>query len=304
MAKKGSSIVIVIAFSILVVILYLVTYSDTSPIAESVQWLSFYTEGFASQHTPVASCPPNYRFFNDAKGDSMCCAGGIDPNTHVCLGKGKRDLCSFVPGVTDHRDAKRGLIPSCKDIMRQMQEDAEREFCPRSMPHHASKGKCCVNPTDSITGDCVKRDLERQDGYCLTSAERKERDRGKRIYGNHVVDNNEYRPAEMLCSNIRNKEALQCPAASMNKMEQPFDETLFEGVKRSFLNLCFGAGFGQGFCYPEKELRIIKSKHPQLKNFNVEKSIFNCDVYKRVKIDKDLTFQADYTDGNGNRIGN
>lgn len=258
-------------------------------------------EGFATKDAVIASCPPNYRFFNDARGESLCCAGKVDPQTHLCLGKGPTDVCAFVPGIKDQRNPQNGPLPVCKDIMRVMQDQAQKEFCPRSLPHHAHSGRCCATPIDPITGNCMQSDLQQQSGYCLTTADRKATDQGKDIQGDNVLDPGiGWRPAEQLCSNIRNLENLQCPG-SMVSLSYPMPEYTRNGIRESFGVTCRDRGIGAS-CEPAYMLEVAKTRQPDLKNLNVDRSIFNCDVYKRVKIDKDLTFPADYTDGNGNVI--
>jgi hypothetical protein len=145
----------------------------------------------------------------------------------------------------------------------------------------------------------MKRDLERQDGYCLTTSERRESDRGKQIIGTNVTGGGQ---AEKLCSDIRTYEEMQCPSPKMTKMQLPIEEVTVNGVKRSFLNMCYNNEFGSRPCHSEKDLQMLKATIPRLSNFPVEKSIYNCTVYKKVNIDKDLTYPADYTDGNGNKI--
>ena len=110
MAKKASFLPIIIALGVLGIILYLILLSDKSPVATFFQWLSQKIEGFASQATDVPMCPSGYRFFNDEKGDSMCCKGRVDPLTHKCQGKKPNDLCAFKPGFPDPRFSKKRQI--------------------------------------------------------------------------------------------------------------------------------------------------------------------------------------------------
>lgn len=305
MAKVGLYIPILIVLLILGLIFYLVTNKQNSPIQECVKCFSKAMEGFAMAQTPNAVCPPNYRFFNDSIGETLCCAGKVDPQTHQCLGEGKYDVCAFVPGVLDQRDPRKGNLPLCKDIMQEMQNQSEKEFCPRSLSHHASSGRCCANPTDPITGNCLQTDLQSQNGYCLTTAERKQSDKGKPVYGNTVMDPaTGPRPAELLCADIRASESTKCPG-NLQVQSFPTEEKTYEGVTRSMENICFGReAMSMQICLPESELQRLKDTEPRLKNFPVKNSIFNCAIFQKVKLDKDLSFPADYTDGNGNRIAN
>jgi hypothetical protein len=303
MAKRGLYIPILIVVLIVGLIIYLVSNTKNSPIQDCVKGFSKVFEGFATADTTNAVCPPKYRFFNDSVGETLCCAGKVDPHTHQCLDKGRYNTCSFVPGVVDQRDPRKGFLPLCKDIMRELQNQAEKEFCPRSLPHHASTGRCCANPTDPLTGNCLQTDLQRQEGYCLTTADRKDTDIGKPIYGDLVMEPGVgSRPAEQLCSNLRALEMAKCPG-TLQINNVPIQETTYGGIKRSFENVCLGRdGMSMQTCFEENELQRLVAMDPRLKNFPVKQSIFNCDVFRKVKLDKDLSFPADYTDGNGNRI--
>ena len=282
--------------------------------------MSAKIEGFATQFSDAPMCPTNYKFYNDQKGDSMCCNGKVDPQTHFCSGKSKDDVCAFIPGLPDSRDPKKSEIGLCADLIRRNQEKAEREFCPKSLPHHAAKGKCCASPSDPLTGDCIKGDLQTQKGYCLTTAERKESDRGYQVYGDSLIDGSTPKrqihnasslgDAEQLCLNVIDKEK-GCPIPDWIVYNTPMEETQTDKGRRSFNNFCASRNHS-GFCYSESSLRLgIESEQKALgesdprkykKPFPYKKSILNCDVVKKVFVDKDLTFPVDYTDGNGRKL--
>ena len=272
-------------------------YTQKSPVSEFFQWLSGKLEGFSTQSSGLARCPTNYRFFNDQKGDSMCCAGSVDPETHMCLAKGQDELCAFIPGLPDPRFGNKTKINVCKTVITNKQQAAEQKFCPKSLPHHANSGKCCANPSNPNTGDCIPEDLQKQDGYCLTTGKRREADRGKKIVGNRAADGS---PVEKLCSNMRNLENAVCPTSDFFKIEQPLDNN---GTIYTVCSMGPGA-----YCLPEKDLQQLVSapnylgRENPFRNVDVSKSILNCNVYKKIKIDKDLTFQVDYTDGRGKNI--
>ena len=252
-----------------------------------VHVLSTQMEGFATTDHKLPLCPPNYRFFTNAKGDSMCCAGKVDPYTHECTTSDPKGLCSFVPGITNMRDPARGKLPVCRDILNSLQGSAEREFCPRSLPHHANQGRCCANPTDPSTGNCIPMDLQNPSTFCLTTAQRRSEDRGKPVIGKYVMRDGQRVLAEQLCANIRHNENVQCPDSSFTKAEYPIDN---QGTE---ITNCYKPGLGG--CYPRIDLERLKEKDGAIKNIDISRSIMNCDVFKRVKIDKDLTGNIDYT---------
>ena len=291
MAKKGQKLLLVgIAIAILFAIFYIVGYSDTSPIAKCVQWISGKIEGFGVAPTDVPLCPNNYKFFNDTKGESMCCAGNVDPYKHTCDSTNADDLCAFIPGMKDPRDSTNTKrLPLCSDVIKRQQERMEAEFCPASLPNHASVGKCCAGPSDPVTGDCVPNDLKDHNRYCLTTAPRREQDRGKPISGNRYYDPKQSRwvEAEHLCANLRRMENTQCPGY-LAKI--PFD--YFQDGKDTQIPICI---FGPNGCIPNRYMDMFMTtpRASELIKGNPSKSKLNCDVYKRVVIDKDLSFQTE-----------
>ena len=297
MAKKGHIGPLLIACTIVLLILFLVYRANSSTVTDMVHVLSTHVEGFATTDLKLPLCPPNYRFFNDAKGYSMCCAGKVDPYTHECMTSDAKGLCAFVPGITNMRDPARGKLPICRDIRNSLQDSAEREFCPRSLPHHANKGRCCANPSDPFTGNCVPTDLRDPSTFCLTTAERRSEDRGFPVYGKYVRRGGQNILAEQLCTNIRHNENAQCPDSSFVKSSNPIDN------KGTQMTMCYKSGLGG--CYPRRDLERMKTMDTidggsgvipnPVKNIDISKSIMNCDVFKKVKLDKDLTGNIDYT---------
>ena len=293
MAKKVQKFLILIVgivLAILFAILYIVRYSDTSPIANYVQWISGKIEGFSVAPTDVPLCPKHYKFFNDTKGESMCCAGNVDPYKHTCDGTNADDLCAFIPGIADPRDStKVKKLPLCSDVIKRQQTRMEAEFCPKSLPNHANGGKCCAGPSDPVTGDCFPNDLKDLTRYCLTTAPRREHDRGKPITGNRYYDPKQMKwiEAEQLCANLRRMENAQCPG---HLMKMSFD--YFQDGKDKQIPLC---AFGPEGCIPSKYMNMFLTT-PRAREFvkgNPSKSKMNCDVYKRVVIDKDLSFPTE-----------
>jgi len=181
MAKKGGPalvILIVAGLLCLAVVAYIVLRSD-APFAHAAQWLSGKLEGFSvgGIDTDVPQCPRSYKFFNDARGDSFCCRGTVDPFSHTC--SSPSSVCGMKPGKA----------PLCADIVRQEQARLERELCPRSLSNHAAVGKCCASP--SVGGNCTPTDNADTRRYCVTEGALK--------------------PGETRCISLRLMEEATCP---------------------------------------------------------------------------------------------
>ena len=115
------------------------------------------TEGFADKVVATPKGPNGARFFNDAKGDSFCCRGQVDAYKHTCMATGYTDLCAHKSGVRDPRDPSRTLVECASLIEREHNED-QSKFCPKSLPHYGSVGKCCQSGTDIDNKDCIAYD--------------------------------------------------------------------------------------------------------------------------------------------------
>jgi len=74
-------------------------------------------EGFAAPPIRAPECPTDYTFFNDSKGDSFCCAGAVNPFTHVCTATEPSALCAFTDEAEDPRGGRIPL-PRCADLMK------------------------------------------------------------------------------------------------------------------------------------------------------------------------------------------
>ena len=86
-------------------------------ITVSAQWIGNTMEGFAAPPIHAPQCPTDYTFFNDSKGDSFCCAGTVNPYTHVCTATEPNDLCAFTDEAEDPRGGRIPL-PRCADLIK------------------------------------------------------------------------------------------------------------------------------------------------------------------------------------------
>ena len=94
--KRGwSPLALFMALAALVLLIcYILSQQTTSPLVSVAQGVSDLFEGFVTTTSP--QCPPavvdvygiqvspSYKFFTDATGESLCCAGTVNPLTHRC----------------------------------------------------------------------------------------------------------------------------------------------------------------------------------------------------------------------------
>lgn len=121
-----------------------------------------HREGFAvSSDTP--KCPDNYKFFTDARGDSLCCNGSIDAYKHKCNG----GFCAFKRGMKNPA-LPGGVVPFCADLIAKSNANAVIQQCPSVYKHYANVGKCCFSGTDLDGKDCDPVD-NKEKTYCRVS---------------------------------------------------------------------------------------------------------------------------------------
>jgi hypothetical protein len=216
-------------------------------------------EGFAMKIVATPKCPDGARFFNDAKGDSFCCRGTLDPYKHTCSATGVNDICAHKAGVPDPRNPGRMLIECSALIENQHQRD-QSKFCPRSLPHYGSIGKCCQSGTDMENNDCIAYDNKDPKRYCKL--------RGP------------LGPGEQLCSDLQLFETTTCPQG----LERiPFTPA---GQNARRLPVCFSI---QRNCVPDAVIQQAKTDGIQgLKDVPANWE-FSCGQYDKVYVRRDLT---------------
>ena len=220
--KKIQWTSLILILIILLFVLYLVTYNGPSPIVSLFQWISNNVEGFEVVQSNAPHCPTNYRFFNDTQGESMCCKGKVDPYTHTCLSNAEMDLCAFIPGIKDHRKINGGPLPVCKDITQKIAEQMEKDHCPKSLPNHAASGKCCKNPSDSLSGDCMSHDLADPNASCLIALPKniiyKTEGNSQKMYNKTTK---KYIETTKLCDMVKLFDNSKCPKDSFSVQSGP-----------------------------------------------------------------------------------
>ena len=311
---------IILMISIVGIVLYIITNTSSPPISRMVQWIGTQIESFENPTKKgVSQCPPKFRFFNDSRGESMCCAEKVDPYKHTCSAKGTDTLCAFTSGIIDERSSSGKTLPHCNDLKRTIQLGLEKEHCPKSLPNHAEAGRCCKNKSNESTGDCMSMDLKDVNSYCLTTAPRKASQKNLRTNGfgqlidpdkNTIMDANKI---EKRCISEVNKEMLQCPRSDMAKVVVLTNPKTLEQVwacqsspimhsAQSGLTIPSGVPGVPAFCYNERgyvglynnlndsddpRAHIKTSLETYLKS--VKNQYMNCDVFKKVFIDGDTT---------------
>jgi hypothetical protein len=219
---------------------------------------SMFVEGFAAKIVATPKCPAGARFFNDAKGDSFCCRGQLDPFKHRCSATGINDVCAHKAGVPDPRNPARTLIECASLIEKEHQED-QSKFCPTSLPHYGTIGKCCQSGTDLDNKDCIAYDNKDVKRYCKL--------RGP------------LGPGEQLCSDVKLFETTTCPSGLERISYKP------AGHGRP-LPACFSV---QRNCVPDNVIQQAKADGiAGLKDVPANWE-FSCSQYEKVYIRRDLT---------------
>jgi len=114
-------------------------------ITVSAQWVGNIMEGFAAPPIKIPQCPTDYTFFNDSKGDSFCCAGAVNPYTHVCTATEPNELCAFTDEAEDPRGGRIPL-PRCADL-REPSVPAAEVTAPFPTPTATATATATATPT-------------------------------------------------------------------------------------------------------------------------------------------------------------
>jgi hypothetical protein len=235
-------------------------------IAILIVWNTVYSnmyEGFAEKIVAIPKCPSGARFFNDAKGDSFCCRGQVDAFKHTCSGTGYTDVCAHKSGVRDPRNPARTLVECASLIEREHSED-QRKFCPKSLPHYGSIGKCCQSGTDMDNKDCISYDNKDPKRYC-------------KIRG-------PLGPGEQLCSDVILYETTTCPTGLERIMFTPTGQPAGQNARS--LPACFSV---QRNCVPDNVIAQAKTDSiGSLKDAPANWE-FSCSQYEKIHVRRDLS---------------
>lgn len=248
--KAFLSLRVLVGLIVMIAILYLV-WSITQSISTH--------EGFLAKIVATPKCPAGARFFNDSKGDSFCCRGTVDPYKHTCTATGANDLCAHKAGARDPRNPNR-VLPDCASMIEREHNEDQSNFCPSSLPHYGSIGKCCQSGTDMDNNDCIASDNKDPVRYCKL--------RGPLA------------PGEQLCSDVKLYETANCPSGLERIMFTP------AGQNSRRLPVCFSV---QRNCVPDNVIEQAKADGiASLKDVPANWE-FSCSQYDKVYVRRDLT---------------
>jgi hypothetical protein len=218
------------------------------------------TEGFAAGQTP--QCPTGYKFFVDARGESMCCAGGeIDRYKHVCTNSSPLGKCSL-------KKDKNSIW--CGDLIAKKAAEASTNLCPKSMPHYATIGKCCATATDLDGYDCSDADKSQASSFCSASGS-----------------------GSGSCAQRKMEEGAFCPQG-MAKIPYTMGpkETAKYGAAASgkTIPVCFSM---EGTCIPDNVIREVQKDGIYREKTDMASWLYACTGWDRVKNKRDLTGKID-----------
>ncbi len=97
----------------MLVVYYIARRESDSSIISLVSFVNQIGEGFDSPASTAIKCKSGWTFFANAKGQSFCCGGSVNPYGAVCETPEK--LCSWAPRVPDPRGPAYGMLPICKN---------------------------------------------------------------------------------------------------------------------------------------------------------------------------------------------
>lgn len=263
---------ILTAIAVVLLVIYIVSRTESSPIAHFMQWISTHVEGFSSPVLDTPKCPIGYKFFNDAKGDSFCCGGQINPYSHTCLAKGIDSICAFKPNVPNPNGS--GTLPLCSKLIRSNHATSQASNCPESLPNYANVGKCCYNPSDLDGNDCSKSDNADFSKYCKTSGP--------------------LQPGEQQCSALRMSEQAFCPTG-LSKIKYTLGqrESAKYGKDATGINIpvCFGM---DQTCIPDNVVSELQ-KYGIYGDKTSESWKYACSGWEKINVQRDLTGNMDST---------
>jgi hypothetical protein len=248
--KVFLSLRVLVGIVVMIALLYLVWSIARSCIT---------TEGFIAKIVATPKCPAGSRFFNDSKGDSFCCRGTVDPYKHTCSGMRYDDLCAHKTGVRDPRNPDR-ILPDCASLIEREHSEDQSKFCPTSLPHYGSIGKCCQSGTDMDNNDCIAFDNKDSARYCKL--------RGPLA------------PGEQLCSDVKLYDTTKCPTGLERIMFTP------AGQNARRLPGCFSV---QRNCVPDNVIEQAKADGIGTLKDAPANWEFSCSQYDKVHIRRDLT---------------
>jgi hypothetical protein len=263
---------IFIVIVLLLVIIYIVKQTDTSPVAKVVQWLSTRIEGFAPSPLNPPKCPDGFTFFNDKSGDSFCCGGSVNPYSHTCLAKNRDKLCAFKPNMKDPRNSA-VVLPLCSKLIKAQITAAQKAFCPKSLPHYASSGKCCLSGTDLDGRNCLKFDSANKSRYC--------------VIGNTL------KSGEQKCDLMQLKDSAKCPSGLSSTMYTLGAKEIKKygpRAKGQTIPVCFGM---ESSCIPNSVIKSVQAKGIFTDKKDLNNWIYACGGWEKINVHRDLTGKMD-----------
>ena len=225
------------------------------------------SEGFVAPPA-VPKCPDAYKYFNAARGESLCCKGAVDPYKHTCSATVTDDLCAFKKGVLDPRDkTKQQKLRFCADVSGRVADAASSENCTIQLPHYAKIGKCCFSGTDLDGEDCASAD-NREKKYC-------------RIRG-------PLQAGERLCSEIRLIDDATCPTG-MHKTTYQMGKREIDAYGENANRVIPICTRVDSTCIPGGTINILKQNGGVFSDKNTDTWKFSCKNWETRNIKRDLT---------------
>jgi len=243
-----------------------------------MHWLQ--TESFLSANACSAGmCPAGFTFFNDVRGNSLCCNGII--KNSKCTAENKYSLCGLAPNLPDPRSGK--PLPTCDQMVKDM--DPSYKFCPSNIPNYVAPGLNDPNSwkdggcsTGRPTGNGSIFPLEGI--FCLISNTTILNERKK--FDKKFLDSPFARPS---CETLKLQETAQCPP----NMSVKYDEDMYIYCMQN--NYKYDAkNYVPMGCAHDESIAMIPDKTGKPRGLEQAKHhCMSCSYYKKRYIDKDTT---------------
>ena len=217
-------------------------------------------------------CPPGFRFFTDREGKSMCCNGKIDFTEGRCAPRHGKSKLSHVCSLGGNTLDEFGVpIPFCGSMIQGLLAELGARDCLSNKPYRATAdgitGFCCsAQPSGARPDQCPKGaqmcNVISEDLNPFTQS-------SSCAFQRYVVQNT--CPKNMINSSMVNNDN------AMDGLTVPLCMTTVMPVSKT-----------TPMCLTPNVLAELR-KHGIYRDKDLRKWIGNCDVYRKVNIDKTET---------------
>ncbi len=236
-----------------------VNNNNTNPVIQPLKRLASCPK---SNLASVGTCPNGYTNFTDGEGNTLCCgSSNINLYSHTCPALGPSGICAMAPGIEDPRSIG-SQYPLCQKIREEQIIKNAKLRCPKDfkyylqMPNSPNNYKCCGHPPGSDSTNCPY-----PESSCST------------LFGTQNIFN---APDSCEARKFAEEISGSCPSGYTQNPRHNITDPKTKSTKTVLA--CYGPS---AICYPKALLQKCISMG-SCTNINIEKSLSNCDVLKKV----------------------